>query len=327
MNIAIRATDDRARPAPFVKTERADDRLTGDTDIRGVVLVVDDHPDSLALISEVLGADGYTVIAALDGTTAIERARLVTPDLVLLDARMPGMDGFEVCLRMSADRALADIPVIFMTGLTESEHIVHGFRVGGVDYVTKPIKPDEVRVRVAAHLKRVRAQRQAQMVVDAGGRAALIADADGRVRWSSSRAGAFLNNYLDMDSTGVLPAALRRWMHQDDSAMRPFEAVRGQTRLSIRIAGPAGADGLILTLVELDDQAALNDFVERFGLTPRQAEVLLWVSRGKTNRDIGEILDMKPRTVNKHLEHIFPKLGVETRAAAANIALQTIGPG
>ncbi|MFC3106263.1 response regulator [Salinisphaera aquimarina] len=298
--------------------------VVDDEEIRGVILVVDDQPEALAYICEVLGDDGYTVIAALDGASALERARLITPDLVLLDARMPEMDGFEVCLRMSADRALADIPVIFMTGLTESEHIVHGFRVGGSDYVTKPVKPDEVRVRVQAHLKRARAQRQADMVVNAGGRAALIAGTDGRVRWHSSRAGYYLQRYLDTDAAGLLPVPLRRWLGQCDSPSRPYECTDGQARLSVRIAGPAGADGWILTLAEVDDDASLHDFVERFGLTPRQAEVLLWVSRGKTNRDIAEILDMSPRTVNKHLEHIFPKLGVETRAAAANIALQAI---
>lgn len=294
--------------------------------IRGVVLVVDDQPDTLALLSDVLGGDGYTVIVAMDGATALERARLITPDIVLLDARMPGMDGFEVCLRMNADQTLAGVPVIFMTGLTESEHIVRGFRAGGADYVTKPVKPDEVRVRVEVHLKRVRAQRQADMVVNAGGRAALIVDENGAIRWQSSRANVYLQRYLENEAPGALPSGMRRWLAQAEPASRPYEVARGDARLSIRLAGPAGADGWILTLVEFDDEASVNDFVERFTLTPRQAEVLLWVSRGKTNRDIAEILDMKPRTVNKHLEHIFPKLGVETRAAAAAIALQTIAP-
>ena len=294
--------------------------------VRGVVLVVDDQPQMLALLSEVLGAAGYTVIAATDGPSALERARMITPDVVLLDARMPGMDGFEVCLRMNADASLVGVPVIFMTGLTESEHIVKGFRAGGADYVTKPVKPDEVCVRVEAHLKRAQAQRRADMVVNAGGRAAIIADDEGCVRWHSSRAAAYLQRYLDDAQTGTLPGALLRWLRQAEPSSRPYEIVHGQARLSIRLAGPAGADGWILTLVEFDDEASVNDFVERFGLTLRQAEVLLWVSRGKTNRDIGEILDMKPRTVNKHLEHIFPKLGVETRAAAAATALQVIGP-
>lgn len=297
------------------------------SDIRGVVLVVDDQPESLSLLSEVLGRDGYTVISAMDGNSALERARLVAPDVVLLDARMPGMDGFEVCLRLNADRAFAGTPVIFMTGLTESEHIVRGFRAGGADYVTKPVKPDEVRVRVEAHIQRARAQRRADMVVNAGGRAALIAATDGSIRWHSSRAAYLLQRYFAEPAGAALPAGLQRWMNQAEPSSRPYEVAVGQTRLSVRLAGPAGEDDWILTLIEFDDQAAVSGFVERFALTPRQSEVLLWVSRGKTNRDIAEILDMKPRTVNKHLEHIFPKLGVETRAAAAAIALQAMGAG
>ncbi|WP_109995047.1 response regulator transcription factor [Salinisphaera sp. LB1] len=293
--------------------------------IRGVVLVVDDHPDTLALVSEVLGRDGYTVIAAIDGHSALERARLITPDIVLLDARMPGMDGFEVCRRITSDPALAGMAVIFMTGLTDSDSIVRGFRAGGIDYVTKPLKPDEIRVRIEAHLKRIRLQRQADMVVNAGGRAALITAADGGIRWHSSRAVQLLRRYFDVDIDGRLPFGLLRWLEHAESVSRPYEVTRELGRLSIRYAGPAEEGGVILTLVEFDDQAAIDDFVARFSLTRRQAEVLLWISRGKTNRDIAEILDMKPRTVNKHLEHIFPKLGVETRAAAAAIALQTIG--
>ena len=93
----------------------------------------------------------------------------VTPDLILMDAVMPGLSGFETTRRIKRDPALAFVPVIFMTGLTESEHIVKGFRAGGADYVTKPVKPDEVCVRVEAHLKRAQAQRRADMVVNAGG--------------------------------------------------------------------------------------------------------------------------------------------------------------
>ncbi|MFC0267010.1 response regulator transcription factor [Kushneria aurantia] len=293
--------------------------------IPGVVLIVDDQPDALALLAETLGDEGYTVIAAASGRAALERARIITPDIVLLDALMPGMDGFEVCLRMSSDPSLSRVPIIFMTGLTESEDIVRGFRAGGADYVTKPIKPDEILVRVEVHLERVRAQRQVDMVVNAGGRAALIADREGRIRWHSSRAPAYLRRYLGLEESVRLPSSVMHWIQQAEPASRPHDVVLEQSRLSIRMAGPADEEGWILTLVEFDDHASVTDLAERFGLTRRQAEVLLWVSRGKTNRDIAEILAMQPRTVNKHLEHIFPLLGVETRAAAAATALRAIG--
>lgn len=296
---------------------------------RAVVLVVDDQPDSLALIGAVLGTDRYTLINALDGASALDRIRLLTPDLVLLDACMPGMDGFDVCRRMKTDRTMVDVPVIFMTGLTDSEDLVQGFRAGGDDYVTKPVRPEEIRVRVEAHLRRSLAQRQANVAVDAGGRGVAIVRGDGMLDWCSARARLLLHKYLQTGEGGQLPMAVLRWLNSPEAAQHAFDITQGSSRLSIRYSAsgtPSGTDaGTIVTLSEQDDAASVDEFVSGFDLTRRQAEVLLWVARGKTNRDIAEILDMKPRTVNKHLEHVFPKLGVETRAAAANVALQAIG--
>ncbi|PHX38875.1 LuxR family transcriptional regulator [Pseudomonas sp. NZIPFR-PS2] len=171
----------------------------------GVVLIVDDTPDNLAMLSDALDDAGYMVLVALDGLSALNRVQRRRPDLILLDAMMPGLDGFETCRRLKAQPASADIPVVFMTGLTDTRHVVQGFEVGGSDYVTKPIQTDEVLARVAAHLR-----------------------------------------------------------------------------------------------------------------TSRK------VACGKTNRDIGDILGLSPRTVNKHLEHVYVKLGVETRTAATSVALAAI---
>ena len=109
-----------------------------------VVLIVDDVPDNLALLHDALDESGYTVLVATHGEAALQRAAQALPDIVLLDAMMPGMDGFEVARRLKASPATAHIPIIFMTGLTETEHLVAALEAGGVDYVTKPIKPREV---------------------------------------------------------------------------------------------------------------------------------------------------------------------------------------
>jgi DNA-binding NarL/FixJ family response regulator len=208
---------------------------------QGIVLIVDDTPDNLALLSDALDRAGYMVLVALDGASALERMQRRRPDVVLLDAMMPGLDGFETCRRIKAQAELADIPVLFMTALCDSEHVVEGFAAGGIDYVTKPIRPDEVLARVAAHLRTARSLQSARSV----------------------------------------------------PALKPLPT-------------PEQA------------QVAL---AQRFQLTEREVEVLQWVSCGKTNRDIGDILGLSPRTVNKHLEHVYVKLGVETRTAAAAVAI------
>jgi DNA-binding response OmpR family regulator len=104
------------------------------------VMLVDDVPQSLGALAIDLEADGYTVLIAHSGEAALERLDLVTPDAILMDALMPGLSGFETCRRIKANAAWSHIPVIFMTGLSETAHIVEGFDASGVDYVVKPVR-------------------------------------------------------------------------------------------------------------------------------------------------------------------------------------------
>ncbi|MFM0370414.1 response regulator transcription factor [Paraburkholderia aspalathi] len=324
-------------------------------DDKPVVLIVDDTPDNLALLSDTLQASGYAVLVALDGQSALQRLARITPDAVLLDALMPGMDGFETCRQIKADPRNRHLPVIFMTALTDSEHVVQGFRVGGIDYVTKPVKPSEVSARIAAHVQRSRQQRQADMVLEIGMRAALIAAASGEIRWQSDlarqrlarygsgdaqteeRNGSAESNVKDnlVDDGARLPAPLAeagprlppvlgqwlaRWIETGCDLQAAFETAADGARRVARVLGRATRGDWVILLEEFNDAAHTSALGAQFNLTAREAEVLLWVSRGKTNRDIGDILGMAPRTVNKHLEHVFGKLHVETRAAAAAIA-------
>jgi DNA-binding response OmpR family regulator len=208
-----------------------------------VVLIVDDVPENLSVLHDALDEAGYKVLVATNGEAALARARQTLPDVILLDALMPGIDGFEVARRLKADFSTQHIPIVFMTGLTETEHVVAAFEAGSSDYVTKPIRPPEVLARIAAHLRTA------------------------------------------------------RQLHQ---------------------AARAAPDAL-------DDATLAARLTAAFPLTPREAEVLFWVIKGKTTKDIGDILELSPRTVNKHLEHVYEKLGVETRTAAANVAMSRLG--
>jgi sigma-B regulation protein RsbU (phosphoserine phosphatase) len=116
------------------------------------VLIVDDTADNLRLLAQMLAEGGYDVRAATSGTRALELAAADPPDLVLLDIRMPEMDGFEVCRQLKADRKTQHIPVVFISALNEVQDKLRGFEVGGVDYVTKPFQVEEVLARARTHL-------------------------------------------------------------------------------------------------------------------------------------------------------------------------------
>ena len=130
-------------------------------ELRGAtLLIVDDKPQNLRLISDFLAEQGFELMLTRNGPQALERARRAQPELVLLDLRMPEMDGFEVCRRLKADPATADIPVIFMTAVDDTAHKVEGFSLGAVDYITKPIQREELLARIQHHLQLHRLQQE-----------------------------------------------------------------------------------------------------------------------------------------------------------------------
>ena len=131
------------------------------------ILVVDDMPTNLAVITETLASESYDVAIAISGERALKRLQTYLPDLILLDVQMPGIDGFETCQQIKADPRLADIPVIFITALSDTESIVKGFSVGAVDYVNKPFRELELLARVKTHLQlQQMTQRLEQQVIE-----------------------------------------------------------------------------------------------------------------------------------------------------------------
>ena len=297
--------------------------MTPNPENTGTVLVVDDAPDTLRWLCELLEQEGYTVLVARSGTEALSRLEYLVPDAILLDALMPGISGFETCARIKANPAWSHVPVIFMTGLGETGDVVQGFESGAVDYVVKPVRAGEVLARLATHLRNARVARLARDAVDLGGLGVLMLDARARVAWRSPQAGRWLAECFADDGGEPAPEWLARAI-----ALAPGEELDapagGDRQLVARSLGRAGLDETMLLLVRRDPEARENR-IESAALTPRETEVLSWVAKGKTNRDIAEILGMSPRTVNKHLEHVFEKLGVETRAAAAALASRTLG--
>jgi CheY-like chemotaxis protein/DNA-binding CsgD family transcriptional regulator len=307
-----------------------------------LVLIVDDVPDNLAVLHDALDESGYTVLIATNGEQALQRAAQARPDIVLLDAMMPGIDGFEVARRLKADAATAHIPIVFMTGLTETEHLVAALEAGGVDYVTKPIKPKEVLARMNVHLQGARRARQdarqagqARNALDAFGYASItVRLPEGKLIWQTALARDLLQRYCDTRAPETPPVVLE-WLrrHAPDARQQGIEPpalsiVQGAAGLSLRLHRQTGQDDdgdeWMIVMREVSDTAVIEAMSLSLKLTAREAEVLYWVVKGKTNKDIGEILGSSPATAKKHLERVYVKLGVETRTAAAGVAIKRI---
>ncbi len=310
-----------------------------------IVLIVDDVPDNLSLLHDALDEAGYTVLVATNGESALQRAAQALPDVVLLDALMPGIDGFEVARRLKADATTSAIPIIFMTGLTETEHVVAAFAAGGVDYVTKPIRPREVLARMAVHMSSARERlqdraqaTQARNALDAFGHATMAIGLDPSTRsvrsvWQTPLARRLMHDYFDAGPAQI-PEVLLAWLKTESAPEtsgrepRPLQMQReadGIARqLVFTLQQRTGDDDLLVVMREVSDTAAVDAIVQAFKLTLREAEVLYWVVKGKTNRDIGDILGSSPATVKKHLERVYVKLGAETRTAAAGIAMARV---
>jgi CheY-like chemotaxis protein len=130
----------------------------------GTVLIVDDSPSSLQVLGELLGHAGYKVRSALSGEIALHSIEFCLPDLVLLDVRLPGIDGYETCRRLYADDRTHDIPVIFVSALSEPEDIRKAYGAGGVDFVTKPFPAEQVLALVQSNITRRRWLMKASLV-------------------------------------------------------------------------------------------------------------------------------------------------------------------
>lgn len=297
---------------------------------RDTVLVVDDTPETLGFLTDTLDHAGFTVLIATDGDSALDLVDQITPDLVLMDAVMPTMNGFEACRRLKREKLLSHMPVIFMTGLSETEHVVEGLAAGGVDYVTKPIVVDELLARIRVHLANARVAHGTGVALDASGRFLLATDRSGRLLWCTPKAKQLLAELFPaQNEDGMsLPAAvigqLMQLRHEGAKTQARSLLEIGGRKLEISVLSPIGPDELLFRLTEQGAGGDEQVLQQTLSLTSRESEVLLWISRGKSNREIGEILTISPRTVNKHLEQIFVKLGVENRASAAARAVRTL---
>ncbi|WP_296720532.1 response regulator transcription factor [Erythrobacter sp.] len=294
---------------------------------RDCILVVDDNPESLRFLVDTLEAESMDVLIARSGEATLELLGEAAPDLILMDALMPGMSGLETTRRIKADPATAHIPVIFMTGLTDPEHVIAALQTGGVDYVRKPVEVGELLARMRVHLANARTSYRSRLALGRAGRSLAAVSPQGDLVWCTPQAESLfqrLDPAWELNSP-TPPDAIRPALRQlliDPGHTGAVNLALAGIDIEIALAESDRPGEALFKITEAGEASKVELLLRQTGLTRREAEVLLWVSYGKTNRTVSEILGISPRTVNKHLEQVFRKLGVETRAAATAIAVR-----
>lgn len=284
-------------------------------------LIIDDSPESLGMLNTALNEAGITALLAIDSKQALSIAKKMQPDVILLDAIMPNIDGFETCILLK--QILPTTPVIFMTGLTDVQHTVKALKVGAVDYVTKPLRTDEVLARIKVHVTNAQLTKSAQFALDISGQYIFSASNNGEILWATPQAQTFIESAKEEQSylEEEICQALKNWLDKDnlkqDHMLNSFHQ-----KVKLSYICEEASDKHLLRLIESDDNKSIEKILDKLKLTTREAEVLLWLSKGKTNREIAQILELSHRTINTHLENIFRKLGVDNRTAAARMCLQ-----
>ena len=308
------------------------------------LLIVDDLPANVDVVLGFLSGAGYRVLVSDSGKRALEQLTLALPDIILLDLMMPEMDGIETCRRIKANPEWSRIPVIMMTAADELSKKLAAFQAGAVDFVTKPVQPEEVQARVQTHLElrelqakleqknrelaeeielRLDAEKQLETSLE---QALLVANRQGQILFATGQARILLNTFFSRTADNYLPEDLRVWLTGPEN-QKP-RLISHRKRGEIEIDHFALSKSGNLSLLRIEHRKGDNGpkALLALGVTAREAEVLYWMAEGKTNPEIAIIIDASLNTVKKHAINLFAKLGVETRTAAARLALSVLTP-
>lgn len=300
--------------------------MNNNSDNNIIVLVVDDSPESLGMLNATLNKAGLTVLVALNGLQALSIVNKIQPDIILLDAIMPEMDGFDTCLKLK--ELLPSTPIIFMTGLNDSKHVIRGFEAGGVDYITKPVVPDEVLARIKVHSHNARLAKSAQIALDYAGQHILcVSTITGALEWYTPQALALLSEISEQQDIAetwqTLQLPLAKWLSENAKNV-PLLLEQFSKPIEAAYAGDYNSLHALVRISFPKVVGTEQDLRKAFSITKRESEVLYWLSFGKTNWEIAQILEMSPRTVNKHLEQVYKKLQVDNRTAAVSLSIRIL---
>lgn len=294
------------------------------------LLVVDDTPANLGVVCDALRQSGIRVLLAESGAAARAVLARQSPDVVLLDVMMPGEDGFALLEALRANAAWRDLPVIFLTAVDAPDQKVRAFEAGAADYVTKPVHVPELVARVRVQFDLLTARRALESKnAELETEVAIRLDAEAQLATSLDQAVVVLAR------DGALLFATRL---AHDLIAKYFPAGRppilanggrfaaGEAALLVRRFAEAGRDDTVMLTLEEEHAPPGPAALLALGLTSRQAEVVYWVAQAKSNPEIAIILGTSSRTIDKHMERIFVRLGVENRASAMVIAAELLHP-
>ena len=312
-----------------------------------LVWILSPHNAEHQYLGPLMERAGYSVESISSGVQALALAGSQVPDLLLLDGQLQDVDSLAMVKHWRALAAATHCPVIFLADSAQPQQLVQALQAGCADVVHKPVRPQELLARSAMQLAGARERRQTRNALDAFGYATMtVRPSDGKLMWQTALSRELLARYCPMHPPYASRTApqVQEWLQACMRALDRCEAPRNLTlhqdqgaRLVLRLHQQTGdhssdnrqddllyADDWLIVMREISDHAVMRAMSAAFTLTAREAEVLYWVVKGKTNRDIGDILGSSHMTVKKHLERVFVKLGVETRTAAAGKATARI---
>ncbi|NOX35747.1 MAG: response regulator transcription factor [Deltaproteobacteria bacterium] len=261
---------------------------------KAVIMIIDDSPESLKLLTNILAGQGFGVRQALNGRMALDAIKQQLPDLIILDIRMPGMDGLEVCRQLKDDANTRTVPVIFISGLRESDDKVKAFEVGALDYITKPFQEAEVLARVKLHLALSKMKQNLEELVQR--RTIKLEESNTALKvlleHRQSEREKFEENVITHINSLVMPYLKR---------LKKSSLDHKQTAL---------ADVIESNLDEITSQFSGKLYAKAVGLTRREMEVAALIKTGKTNMEIADLLYISEHSISFHRQNLRKKLGL-----------------
>ena len=294
--------------------------MFGGGNSEGLVLVVDDEADVRKVARMTLEKAGYTVVEAEDGEQAIERIRSGENPLLLgvivTDINMPKVNGLEAI--QFFQQQFPSVSLIVMTGYPNLQSATELMKQGLVDYLVKPINHQELLARVKVHINNAQVTQATKQALDDSGQYLMSLDSEGHILWRTEQAQAIVKTLTSKERVLV-----NDWIKDNDRNPQ-LMLQQSPITLTLTLIEQQAEDSYLVKFKAQDLKFEKQTLKNKLKITRREAEVLFWVAQGKTDWEISQILSISDRTVNKHLEQVYRKLGVNNRTSASTMALQVL---